>query len=281
MGESLKNELFRLQPRFLYLELLFLYAIASFCIISWFPPIFSLLAYDGILRSAIKASFLLNFTAFVIFLLYRFIKNEMRRISIIITNDQIIKKGFSQTTSVRFSDIKNLQYIRIPGIRGFLKLSTSDNVMKIPLCIEHTITFIASLQSRLNGNPDVLININDTRLFEDTRVFQDSYQRSLRAFSPLILISLFLFFFNTIVAVEFWELALIPTLLFATVGLFLPSIGYHIADIKINHSVRNLLRSDNAEMYNIGKEYLYGGFLTFILYLFIGIFFKAVFLWIY
>ena len=280
MGESLKNELFRLQPRFLYLELLFLYAIASFCIISWFPPIFSLLAYDGILRSAIKASLLLNFTAFVIFLLYRFIKNEMRRISIIITNDQIIKKGFSQTTSVRFSDIKNLQYIRIPGIRGFLKLSTSDNVMKIPLCIEHTITFIASLQSRLNGNPDVLININDTRLFEDTRVFQDSYQRSLRAFSPLILISLFLFF-NTIVAVEFWELALIPTLLFATVGLFLPSIGYHIADIKINHSVRNLLRSDNAEMYNIGKEYLYGGFLTFILYLFIGIFFKAVFLWIY
>ena len=92
MGESLKNELFRLQPRFLYLELLFLYAIASFCIISWFPPIFSLLAYDGILRSAIKASLLLNFTAFVIFLLYRFIKNEMRRISIIITNDQIIKK---------------------------------------------------------------------------------------------------------------------------------------------------------------------------------------------
>ncbi len=280
MGEN-KNELFRLQPRFLYLELLFLYVIGSFCTISWFPLIFSILVYDGILRSAINASLLLNLTALIIFLLYRFIKSEMHRISFIITEDQIIKKGFSRTTSIRISDIKSLQYIRIPGIRGFLKLSTSDNVMKIPLCIEHTLAFIISLQNRLKGNPNDLTSINDTQLFEDVKVFQDSYQRSLKAFSPLILISLVLFFFNTIVAVKFWELALIPTLLFAMIGMFLPLIGYCIADVKINHSVRNLLRSDTAEIYNSGMEYLYSGFLTFILYLLIGISFKAVFLWIY
>ncbi len=278
MGESVKNELFRLQPRFLYLELFFLYAIASFCIISWFPPIISLLAYEGILRSAIKASLFLNFTAFVIFLLYRFIKGEMNRVSVIITDDQIIKKGFSRTTSVRLSDINNIQYVRVPGIRGFLKLSTSDNVLKVPLFLEHTITLISSLQSRLSENPNVLASINDTKLFEDVRVFQDSYQRSLRAFSPLIQISLSLFIFNTIVAVEFWEFALIPTLLFAMTGLFLPSFGYYIADVKINHSVRNLFRSDTAEIHNSGMEYLYSGFLMFTLYLFIGILFKAVFL---
>lgn len=281
MDENLKNELFRLQPRMLYLELFFLYTIAFFCIISWFPPIFSLLAYEGILRSAINASLLLNFTAFVVFLLYKFIKGEMSRVSVIITDDQVIKRGFSRTTSVRFSDINNLQYVRIPGIRGFLKFSTSDNVLRIPLFIEHTVSFIASLQSRLNENPNSLTSINDTRLFEDVKVFQDSYQRSLRAFSPLILISLFLFFFNTIIAVEFWELALIPTLLFAMTGLIIPSFGYYIADVKINHSVRNLLRSNTAEMHNCGMEYLYSGFLMFILYLFIGIFYKAAFLWTY
>jgi hypothetical protein len=281
MSESLKNELFRLQPRFIYLELLFLYAIASICIISWFPPIFSLLAFEEILRSAINASLLLNLTAFVIFLLYRFIKDEIRHISVIITDDHVIIKGFSRTTSVRISDIINVQYVRIPVIRGFLKLSTSDNVMKIPLLIEHTMTFITSLQCRLNKNPNVSASINDKRLYEDVKVFQDSYQRSLRAFSPLILISLFMFFFNTIIAVEFWELALIPTLLFAMTGLIFPTIGYYIADVKINHSVRNLLRSDTAQMHNSNMEYLYSGFLIFILYLFIGIFFKAVFLWTY
>lgn len=278
MGESLRNELFRLQPRYLYLELLFFYAISSFCIISWIPPVFSLLVYEEILRSAINAFLLLNFTAFVIFLLYRFIKNEMRRISVIITDDQVIKKNFSRTTSVRLSEINDLQYIRIPGIPGFLKLSTSGDVMKIPLFLENTVSFIASLQNRLKENPNSLTGINDTRLHEDIRIFQDSYQRSLRAFSPLVLMSLFLFFFNTIIAVGFWELSLIPTLLFALIGFFLPSIGYCIADIRINHSVRNLFRSDTAEMHNSGTEYLYSGFLMFIIYLLIGIFFKAVFL---
>lgn len=281
MGESLKNEQFRLQSRFLYLELLFLYAIASICIISWFPPIFSILAYEEVLRSAINASILLNFTAFVIFLLYRFIKDEIRRISVIIADDHIFIKGFSRTTSVRLSDINNIQYVRIPVIRGFLKLSASDNVMKIPLFIEHPMTFITSLQNRLNQNPNVSVSINDKRLYEDVRIFQDSYQRSLRAFSPLILISLFLFFFNTIIAVEFWELAFIPTLVFAMTGLLLPSIGYHIADVNINHSIKSLLRSDTAEIHNSNMEYLYSGFLMFILYLFIGIFLKAVFLWTY
>ncbi len=279
MSESFKNEVFRLQARFLYLEMLFLYAIASFCIISWFPPVFSLLAYEEILRSALKASVLLNMTALILFLLYKFFKGEMRRISIMITDNQIIKKGFSGTTSVCFSDITSLEYIRMPGLRGFLKFSTSDKVLKIPLFMEHTVKFTASLQTRLNEYPKVLANINKTQLYEDATVFQDSYQRSLKAFSPLIMISLLLFFINTIIAVEFWGLALIPILIFAMTGLFLPLIAYHLADVKINQSVRNLLRSDTAQIHNSCMEYLHSGFLTFILYLLVGILFKAVFLW--
>ncbi|HEX3020272.1 MAG TPA: hypothetical protein VHP36_08210 [Chitinispirillaceae bacterium] len=281
MDESLKNELFRLQPRFLYLEMIFFCVIASFCIISWFPPIFSLLAYETILQSAVNASVLLNITALIFFLLYKFTKNELRRFCIIITDDQIVKKGFSGTNAIRFSDITGLDYIRVPALRGFLKISTADSVLKIPMYIEHPTLFLTSLQSRLNDYSIISANIVGPQLREDVSVFQDSCQRSRRSFLPLIFISLFMFCFNTLIAVQFWDLALIPVLLFAITGLFLPLFAYYIADIKISRSVRNLLRTDSAEIYNSGMEYLHCGLIIFILYLFIGILFKAVFLWYY
>lgn len=281
MNSSQNVEVFKLQPRFLYLEILFLSAIAVLFIISWFPSVFSLLAYEMIIRSALRAAMFLNCTAVVLFLLYRHLKSELRRFSVVLTEDQIIKSGISGSNKIRLSDITSIKYVRIPLLRGFLKLSTNDNTMRIPLFIEDQSQLLISLNKKVSGQFKICDIVSDTTLLQDLAVFKDSSNRSLNVFPALIGISLSMFTLSTFIAIEFWDLALIPLLLFAMTSLLLPLLGYAIADYKISQSVRNFFRTDTATIHNTATEYLYSGLLIFFLYLSLGILFKAVFLWNY
>lgn len=273
MNTGENDQIFRLQQRFIYLEMLFLCTIASLCIISWFPSIFSILVYEMIIKSALKAAVFLNFTALVIFLLYKHIKKEMYQYTIMFSDDQIIKRGFFETTAIHFSEITGVKYVRLPLIKGYLEITTNSKPLIIWLYIENPAAFVSLLQTKLS------LNISDKYLNEDLSVFHDSYKRSVSAFYPLTSISLLTFFINVIISIKFWDLALIPILLFAMTGLILPIIAYTIADIKLNCSIRNLLRSDSAVIPDSRMEYLFSSFLIFIFYLLLGIFFKAIFLW--
>lgn len=279
MNTDINNTIiFKLQKRFLYVEMLFFSSITSLCIISLFPAIFSILAYETIIPSAIRAAIFLNITAFILFMLSRIIKTEIQSFSIALTDDKIIKKGFFNTVSIQYSEITGFRYIKNMGFQRYLKISAVNNAVLIPLSIDKPIVFVDILKSRMSKsilNPNSLL---DPRFHEDLKVFYDSYNRSLAAFHPLIIISIFLFFFNFVIAAQFWDLALIPVLLFAITGFIIPIVTYAIANNRIKKSLRNLLRSESPEIHNANVEYLYSGLLMFIFYLSFGIFFKAIFL---
>jgi hypothetical protein len=270
---------FTVQKRFLYPEIILLSLIGVIFIFSWFPAIFSILAYGALIQSALRAATYLNATAIALLLLYHFVKKELRKIEVVFMDERLILKTAYKVTTIRISEITNLRYKKIPFLKGLITVIAKDASIAVPLCIENCKEFTSTLMNVLTDlNKTDVFDMNSNRLLlEDVTVFQNSYNRLKPAFYPLIGISISIFFVNILIASIIWNLALIPLLLWSITGAYFPVIAYAIADWNINRKIKLTGKENYADDFSV--EYLFSGLLIFTLYLITGIFFKAFFLW--
>lgn len=266
---------FSFQKRFLYLEIILHIIIGSVFIISWFPAIISIISYNVIITSAIRAAIYLNATAIAFLILFSFFKKEISKYSIIVCTDKLILKTPYKISSVSFYDITSINIVTIPLIRGYLKITAENKTLIVPLLVEQPEKLLRSVQDGIShcGKTGLLTDDSIKKIKKRLLNFEISYSRSVNSFSTLSRSCLYMIFINVFIAKEVWVTGLIPILLWAISGMFFPPVVYAFTEWKIN------LFSKTAPLLVSSEEYILSGFLLFPFYLVSGILFRSFFQW--
>lgn len=264
---------FSFQKRFLYLEIMLHIIIGSVFIISWFPAIVSIISYNVIITSAIRAAIYLNATAIALLILFLFFKKEISKYKVIVCTDKLIFKTPYKISSVSFYDITSINITTIPFIRGYLKITTEYKTLIVPLFVEQPEMLIRSVQDGIShcGKTGLLNDDSIKKIKKKLLNFEISYSRSVNSFSTLSRSCLYMIFINVFIAKEVWGTGLIPILLWAISGMFFPPVVYAFTEWKNN------LFSKTAPLLINSEEYILSGFLLFPLYLISGILFRSFF----
>lgn len=276
------STVFRFQQRYVFFELSVLWLMVTIFVISIFPPIISYLTYKEILRQALRATIYLNITAFAIFMLYRFIKRDLRQTQIGITDKTIILKRKDSISSLNIEEITRIRFIKMPFIRGFIQLESPSAVLALPLYIENLSGFIESFRSafKTSANKNLLDSEITDQLIKESFVYSRAYQRSLKAFTPVLFLSLTICLTNAVIAEKIWEFRIIPKLIWAISGLALPIATYFFAEILVNTLIRKKFTHElNDPGISLRFLYILPALIALMVYFFTGITLRIILSW--
>lgn len=274
MNNSSTNHLiFPFQKRFLYLEIALHIIIGSVFIISWFPAIISLIAYNVIIFSAFRAAIYLNATAIAILFLFLFLKKEISKYSIIVYNDKLVIKTPYKISSLSFNEITSIKIKILPFIRGYLKLTAGSKKLFVPLIVERPEKLIRSIQNSVNysGKSDLLCEKLTNKISKKLLKFEFAYMRSVNVFPILSRSCFYMILINVFIAKEVWGNGIIPILLWAISGMFFPPAVYAFTEWKSNRFSKTPPLAFNS------SEYIFSSFIIFPVYLISGIIFRSFF----
>jgi hypothetical protein len=270
------NFSFKFQKRYIYIELI-ITAITAIVLISvWSPTIYTKIAYGVIVPSAVRAATFVTFTLIMIILLGSYILKEILKIEFIITDERLIAKSPYRIKSIQFSQITSVSFVRFPLHNGFLKITSAEQNVSIPLYLEDLEEFVQSFATSLvrYGNADALDKECITSLKESSRICSTSYKRAQGAFKPIFLASTFLLFFNLFVGNNYWQLTFFNQLFWCGSSWLLPVIFYIISDQYLNHIVKHAIKM-NSPLPRSESVYYYVLFYMVLIYFVSGWFFVS------
>jgi hypothetical protein len=241
------NFSFKYQKRYIYIELI-ITAISAIVLISvWSPTIYTKIGYGIIVPSAVRAATFVTLTLTMIILLALYIQKEILKIEFIITDERLIVKSPYRMKSILYSQITSVSLVRFPLHNGFLKITSTEQDLSIPLYIEDMEEFVQSFATGLvrYGNAEVLDRECITSLKETSKISSTSYRRAQNAFKPIFLASMFLLLFNLFVGNNYWQLTFFKQLFWCGSSWLLPVIFYIISDQYLNHLVKHAIKTNS------------------------------------
>lgn len=273
------DDIYDYQRRFIFAETSVLSLLTAILLISWFPNIFSYLMFGVIIPNAMKAATYLSVTLFSIVILLSFMKKELKNSKIILTDELIVKRKPYKLAQVQFAEITGISIKRLPFI-SFLIIDAKHR-LTIPFIVENMSGLIDKIQARLieNGKFDVKgTEINQIK--SDAAVHDLLYKTSLNAY-PLVLRAMLLScLVGVVIALEFWEMAYLPILLWGIVSLFFPPFTFGLASLFIKQKVKKSSSVNiTASKPDFSSEFYTASLIAFVIYLMFGILFKTLYPW--
>jgi hypothetical protein len=278
MENSDLKKIYSYQKRFIYIEAPLYSLIGTLLLLSWFPAIIGYLAYDIIYPSTIRFAVFFDITASILIAIILIVKYDLKKNIFVITDESIIFKAPGKLRSMFFSDINLCKHVQT-AFAEHVQITSSDKTILLPFSINGIHDLLLHLNEYLivNGKAHTLDEPSPGSMLVSARLRQFAYHREKKAFSPLFLTTFFLTFFNIFIAYKYWELEIIPVLMWAIIGFLIPLNSFALAEQLINKQVKG------ADSQFDGKQlekptysfYLLSGFLFLLLYLAAGILFKA------
>jgi hypothetical protein len=227
--------------------------------------------YGIIVPSAFRAALFVTSTIVAAIFLVKFFHKEILKTDIIITDERLIIKNPYNIKTVTFSEITSVEYLKVPLHNGFLKITTNDNTIRIPLYIDDMEEFVQAFATGLVrfGGSEVIDRECITILKEVSQICSTSYNRAQNAFLPLFLGSILLLVFNLVVALNFWELTFLKLLFWSSTSWLLPVIFYIISDQYLNHQVKKSFK-EKTLMPEAINAYCYVLFFILLIYFTLG-----------
>lgn len=277
------KKIYSYQKRFVYIEAPLYSLIGMLIIFSWFPTIMVFLAYGAIYPSAVRFGLFLDLTTIIVVLIISLIKSDLKKKIFAITDEAIIFKASEKIKPISFSDITLCKHMQ--SFKEFIQITSSDKTIRLPFSINGIYDLILHLHERLiaSGNSSVLDEPSSTSMINSALIRKHAYQREKIAFLPLILSTFFLTFFNMIMAYKYWDFDIMPVIMWSIVGFLMPLNTFAFAEYLIN---QNMNISDNKHINDLPiykfkngttEFYLLSSLLFLVIYLTIGILFKAFF----
>jgi hypothetical protein len=266
------------QKRFIYIEAPLYSLIGTLLLLSWFPLIIGYLAYGTLYPSTIRFGIFFDITASVLITIILFVKNNLEKNIFVITDEAIIFKAPGKIRTMFFSNINLCKHVQT-SFAEHVQITSSDKTILLPFSINGIHDLLLHLNEYLivNGKAGTLDEPSPGTMLVAARLRKHAYPREKKAFSPLLLTTFFLTFFNIFIAYKYWELEIIPVLMWAIVGFLVPLNSFALAEQFINRQVNgtNSQLSDNQIEQILQSSYLLSGILFLFLYLTAGILFKA------
>jgi hypothetical protein len=277
---SESDDIYDYQRRFIFAETSVLSLFTATLLISWFPNIFSYIAFGVIIPNAIKAATYLSVTLFSLLFLLSFLKKELKNSKIILTDELVVKKKPYKITHVPFAEITGISIKRLPLLCSFLIINAKSRLV-IPFIVADMTGLIDRIQTRLIENGK--FNVNGTKIDQlktDAAIHDFLYKISLKAF-PFVRRAMFLScLIGIIIAYEYWEMAYLPVLLWGVAGLFFPPIAYSLACFFVKQKIKKAEPGKNTGYGpDFSSEFYAASLIAFVLYIIAGILFKTFYPW--
>ena len=259
-----------LPRRFLYPELLVYSLICTLMLVAWIPAIISIITYGSVFKSAVRAAFFLNLTAGTLIVSVLFVKKELRRIRFIVTEDTLGFQSASRGRKINISTISSCSLLRFPLGGGILVIDGTDGSLSIPLIIEHCTDLASRLREyHTSGSSGASSPTDWESILRTCRLTEITINRSQRVFLPLLTICFAALPVNMFVGAVYWDMSLVPLILWAVVGALVPLATYAGADVILRlqasrRSKKNLPLPDTADEQRILARTSLAGLLLFL-----------------
>ncbi len=279
--ENILKKVYSYQKRFTYIEAPLYSFIISLFILSWFPAVIAYYVYGVIYPSTIRFGLFLNISSTISIFVIALIKSDFKKTMFAITDDAIIFKAPGKLRTINFSDITLCKHTQTP-FRNFIQITSAQRNILLPFSINGIHDLILHLHERLiaNGKTTVLDESSPGSMISEALVHKKAYLREKTAFFPLIVSTLFLTFFDLLMAYKFWELDLIAILIWAIIGFLIPLNVFAFAEFLINQLVKKTESPDNKGICQSNPEgsyYLLSILLFLMIYFSLGILIKFTF----
>lgn len=272
--EDIKAELvFTLPDKFIYFELISFSLIIFLIVIGWVPPIFSFLQYGNVFPSAWRALLFLNFTAIMVLLAYLFLKRDLKNTIYLFTDEYIIFKSLFTFKKIAFSEIKKISFFPFPLSKGFISIDAETQVIVIPLSLKNITSAVYRLEQIAIEFSIPLSNYKWSELYTRAQFSEYHQKRASFLFQYLLMASIIMLLFDFFVGAIFWDMSLIPLMLWSLSGPVLPIFGYAISDLIIRLKVEK--RKRIMEEVEEKRIYVWCGIGVFCLYLVISILYNG------
>ncbi|MBN1576606.1 MAG: hypothetical protein JW913_08645 [Chitinispirillaceae bacterium] len=268
-----------LPRRFVYLELIVISLISALVIFAWVPAILSIFRYGTVLASALRAAIFLNITAVSLLLFHLFVKNEQRRVQFILTDEFLAYKSALGVKKIRLDDIHSVSLIRFPVSCGVMEVKSGQGTINVPLILQN-ISDLTELMEEACGRVAGVRSVPQAtwrRIHLLSAIADDAARRASAVFRPLLITSLAMLPAAVFIGAVYWDMSIIPLMLWSMAGLIVPLCVYATADIIIRVRGTQELDGQVPRHGSIDekKVYAWSGFAFFLLYLIAGIVYKA------
>lgn len=265
--------------QFLYPETILNTLIGITITLAVIPALVSLLNYGTILPSALRAAIFLSITALSLLLFMLTIKKEIRNTTFTLTPSNIIHTTASRRKSLELSKVTALSLIRFPWGGGVIILESAHTRFTLSLFINGIAQLTASLQQRLaqagaaTGTTEEAWN----RIHWSSNCSQEVTNRAQHAFKPLQQSMAIASVISLFVGIFFWDMPIIPLLLWTLSGPLFPLGSYLFADILLRRAYATNRFSDEPLRSSGNQRYIHiaAALAALLIYLVFGIVYKA------
>lgn len=270
---------YSLPQRFVYLELLVFLLIATLLIFAWLPAVLSIFRYGTILPSALRAAIFLNVTAFSLLIFHLFVRREMRRVQFILTDELLVHKTSLRIKKIPLAGIRSVVMIGFPVIGGVLIVNSVEGSITIPLILQKTGDLIFRFEGACRDMAAACSVPEATwrKIRLTGQLSESAGRRSSAVFKPLFITSVVVLPVSVFIGAVYWDMSIIPLMLWSVAGSTVPLCAYAASDIIIRlHEAGNGdgHATPNARI-DEKRVYAWSGLLFLMIYLFAGIIFKA------
>jgi hypothetical protein len=243
--------------------------IAALC---WLPTaLLLLMGYSGVYQPFLRLSIASTLTVIFFSLLAAIILNDLCNTFYIITDSSITIKRPYRTAVMHFDNIINFRYAEIPVIKGFGVITVKGVSVRLPFFINDLPEFIETLRLRLDAYGNGKYDEKNISHFLSVAVSAERNRSRISMMcGPFYRIVMYEVFAGIIVSRVFWDMYIIPALIWTGMSLVFPVAGFAVSEIVIRAvSVRTTASVDTEQIYRITIVFAVAG------YFIAGILFKC------
>jgi hypothetical protein len=201
------------------------------------------------------------FTTFLIFSLvfYKNARFNSKFKAVIIEKEKIVKKGVKGITdTLPFAEITGVRLYKIPLIRRWIILKSSNNTLSVPLHVRGACGMVENIFKNMEKNNNFTVNESDKQLLLNAARRSNTLQKVRIKNLPVVLrVTAATALFNAATALIFWESTLLITLIWGFCSMFFALTAYFITEI---FHLKSLLEAPAGKQKNTFFEnYLLAG----------------------
>lgn len=276
-GTAASMKIYPLPRRFLYAEVILFSLISTLMIFAWIPAVMSLVTYGSVLRSALRAALFLNITAVTLILFVLFVKRELRKVRIVLSDEHLVFQTSSHIRKIRLSAIESCSLVRFPLGGGILVIESGDGPLSIPLILENCSDLLARLrQYDLSRDTSTVNEARWDRIGIAGSLSAAAARRAEKVFSGVMTVCIAMLPLNVLVGAIYWNMSVVPLMIWSVTGPLFPFAAFAVADLLLRMKTARHYREPHHQ-YPLNEDRILAasGMLFLILFLLSAIVFKA------
>lgn len=245
------SRVYRLPQHPVYLEAVVFAVICALCIFALIPALISFLNYGTVLPSAKRAAFFLCLTALLVRILEMVIKRELGRVRFVLTEEALIRETSLRRRVLRFSAVDKLLFVSFPPAGGIVVLQGGGGQsLTVPLTLEH----VDDLTRRIEALVPVAVGGESGeradlwhRVHRGCAAAEAGRRRASVMRKPLLEAVTMIVAVNFLVGAIYWNMPVVPLLLWVVAGPLFPIAGYAGSDLFMKIRDRGRITPGNVK----------------------------------